>query len=89
MRHMTPEQLQEFKAILERAESLSVRALLEDREDMWREPRAGVSDESSTTGGQGVAPGDLGHRAGPLREIREALARISHHGGSKKPLHLA
>ncbi len=63
---MTPEQLQEFKTILKKAESRSVRTLVEDREDMWREPLLGGE----------AASADLGHRAGSLREIREALARI-------------
>ena len=62
---MTPEQTQEFKTNLQRAESLSVRVLLEDREDMWREPRSEAGAAS------GVA-----HPTGSLAEIREALLRI-------------
>jgi len=63
---MTPDQLQEFKTILKKAESRLVRTLVEDREDMWRDPLLGRE----------AAPGDVGHRAGSLQEIREALARI-------------
>jgi len=73
---MTPEQMQNFRTILERAEFLSVRDLVEDREDMWGASPANLRVHGSTIEDVSTDPGNLGHGAGPLAEIRDALVRI-------------